>query len=108
MTSTDVIFTLVRAIIYQDLTKNLATHFWQHIIDMSGMFLVLVCIMLLVKGCQETVVMDPTSLLQQSLGNTVSHTMMVHTDIYSGQQSANLSGSDKNLASTFLATHHHH
>ena len=33
MTSTDVIFTLVRAIIYQDLTKNLATHFWQHIID---------------------------------------------------------------------------
>ena len=31
----------------------------------------------LVKGCQ-TLVMDPTSLLQQSLVNTVPHTMMVH------------------------------
>ena len=40
---------------------------------MSDMFLV--CIFL-VKGCQ-TLVMDPTSLLQQSLENTVPHTIMV-------------------------------
>ena len=57
--------------------KNLATSFWQHIID-SDMFLV--C-MLLVKGCQ-TLAMDPTSLLQQSLGNTVPHCKM-GTDIES-------------------------
>ena len=31
----------------------------------------------LVKGCQP-LVMDPTSLLQQSLVNTVPDTMMVH------------------------------
>ena len=41
---------------------------------MSGMFLV--C-MLLVKGCQ-TLVMDPTSLLQQSLVDTVPHCKVVH------------------------------
>ena len=33
--------------------------------------------MLLVKGCQ-TLVMVPTRLLQQSLVNTVPHTIMVH------------------------------
>ena len=48
---------------------------------MSGMFPV--CI-LLVKGCQ-TLVMGITSLLQQSLVNTVPHTIMVHYDTYSGQ-----------------------
>ena len=41
---------------------------------MSDMFLV--C-MLLVKGCQ-TLVMDPTSLLQQSSVNAVPHNLMVH------------------------------
>ena len=41
---------------------------------MSGRFLV--C-MLLVRGCQA-LVMTPTSLLHQSLVNTVPHTIMVH------------------------------
>ena len=45
---------------------------------MSDMFLVA---KQLVKGCQ-TLAMDPTSLLQQSLVNTVPHIVMVHTDIY--------------------------
>ena len=40
---------------------------------MSDRFLVCMC---LVKGCQ-TLVMDPTSLLQQSMGNAVPHIMMV-------------------------------
>ena len=41
---------------------------------MSDMFMVA---KQLVKGCQ-TLVMDPTSPLQQSLVNTVPHTIMVH------------------------------
>ena len=66
------IFTLVRARI-SDSDQNLAQLF-DHTSLMSGMNLV--C-MLLVKGCQ-TLVMDPTSLLQQSLVNAVPHAMMVH------------------------------
>ena len=53
--------------------QNLARLFG-HTSLMSGVLLVY---MLLVKGCQ-TLVMDPTSLLQQSLVNTLPHTMMVH------------------------------
>ena len=53
--------------------QNLA-HLFDHTSLMSGMFAV--C-MLLVKGCQ-TLVMAPTSLLQQSLVNTAPHTIMVH------------------------------
>ena len=41
---------------------------------MSDMFIVT---KQLVKGCQ-TLLMDPTGLLQQSLGNTVPHIMMEH------------------------------
>jgi len=41
---------------------------------MSDMF---PCHIILVKGCQ-TLLMDPTSLLQQSLVNAVPHTIMVH------------------------------
>ena len=65
----------VRARILQDLTK-----IWPHLWPfgnkslLSDMFLV--C-MLLVKGCL-TLVMDPTSLLQQSLVNTVPHCKVVH------------------------------
>ena len=57
---------------------NIKVHIFDNIFDhtllMSGIFPV--C-MYLVKGCQ-TLVMDPTSLLQQSLVNTVPHCKMVH------------------------------
>ena len=53
--------------------KNIATTFDNNSL-MSDIFLV--C-MLLVKGC-ETLVMDPTSLLQQSLVNAVPHCNMLH------------------------------
>ena len=62
---------------------------------MSDMFLV--C-MLLVKGCQ-TLVMDPTSLLQQSLVNTVPHCKMLHW--YWVLQGREILGSDKNLATSY-------
>ena len=54
-------------------TKKLALRFSNTSL-MSDMNLV--C-MMLVKGCQ-TLVMDPTSLLQQSLVNTVPHIVMVY------------------------------
>ena len=53
--------------------KNIATTFDNDSL-MSDIFLV--C-MLLVKGCQ-TLVMDSTSLLQQSLVNAVPHCNMLH------------------------------
>ena len=51
----------------------MTTSFWQHIID-ADMFLVHI---MPVKGFQ-TLVMNPTSLLQQSLVNAVPHCMMLH------------------------------
>ena len=56
----------------------------------------------LVKGCQ-TLVMDPTSLLQQSLVNTVPHIMMVHWYLLgSGWEFQDLTKSWPN----FFATQH--
>ena len=56
----------------------------------------------LVKGCQ-TLAMDPTSLLQQSLVNTVPHTMMVHWHLLgSVREFQDLT----KIWPNFLATHH--
>ena len=68
---------------------------------MSDIFLV--C-MLVVKGCQ-TLVMDPTSLLQQSLVNTVRHYLHHAALILSLVRVRNSGFLDKNLATT-LTTHH--
>ena len=66
---------------------------------MSGMFPV--C-MLLVKGCQ-TLVMDPTSLLQQSLVNEVLHTIMVHPYLLWSLRKLILR---TKILPNFLTTHH--
>ena len=56
----------------------------------------------LVKGCQ-TLVMDPSSPLQQSLLNTVPHTIMVHWHLLgSGQEFQDLT----KIWPNFLTTHH--
>ena len=66
---------------------------------MSDMFPV--C-MLPVKGCQ-TLVMDPSSLLQQSLVNAVPHTIMVHWYLlWSGREFQDLT----KIWPNFLTTHH--
>ena len=71
--------------------------FWPHTL-MSGMFPV--C-MLLVKGCQ-TLVMDPSSLLQQSLVNAVPHTIMLHWYLlWSGWEFQDMT----NIWPNFLTTH---
>ena len=65
------ILSLVRVRNFHDLKKS--SHNFDNTSLMSDIFLV--C-MLVVKGCQ-TLLMDPTSLLQQSLMNSVTHIMMV-------------------------------
>ena len=73
--------------------------FWPHII-VSDMLIVT---KQLVKGCQ-TLVMDPMGLLQQSLVNTVPHTMMVHWYLLgSGWEFQDLT---KIVWPNFLVTHH--
>src|SRR6056300_1133936 len=68
------IFTLVRARISGSVIYLTSDYIFDDTSLMSDRFS---CYLILVKGCQ-TLVMDPTSLLQQSLVNTVPHTIMVH------------------------------
>ena len=90
-------FTLIKARISGS-DKNLAWLF-DHTSLMSDMVIVTEW---LVKGCQ-TLVLDPTSLLQQSLVNTVPHTVMVHWYILgSGQEFQDLT----KIWPNFLTTHH--
>ena len=73
--------------------------FWPHIIDVWHVPSVYVAY---VKCCQ-TLVMDPTSLLTQSLVNTVTHTIMVHWYLlWSGRECQDLTKIWPNL----LTTHH--
>ena len=81
------------------LQTKILPNFFDHISLMSGMFQV--C-MLLVKGCQ-TLVMGVTSLLQQSLVNTMPIPSR-YTDTYPGC-CANWSFRPKSCL-TFLTTHH--
>ena len=76
-----------------------AQHHCFRVTLMSDIFLV--C-MLAVKGCQ-TLVMDPTSLLQQSLVNAVPHCKMLQV-VFTLVRERISDSADKNLA-TFLTTH---